>query len=87
MANSAQARKRARQANVRRERNMGQRSMYRTEIKKLEAAIEAGNKDQATELFRSASKNLDRVASKGLIHKNKAARLKSRLSKRVSALS
>lgn len=86
MANSAQARKRARQANKRRERNMSQRSMYRTEIKKLEAAIEAGDKEQATELLRSSSANLDKVASKGLIHKNKAARHKSRLTKRVAAL-
>lgn len=86
MANSAQARKRARQAEVRRQNNAGRRSMMRTELKKVDAAIEAGDKTAAEGAYKSAVPLLDRLANKGLIHKNKAARHKSRLNARIRAL-
>ena len=87
MANSAQARKRARQAEKRRQHNAGRRSMMRTEIKKVDAAIEAGDKAAAEGAYKSAVPLLDSLANKGLIHKNKAARHKSRLNAKIRALS
>lgn len=86
MANSAQARKRARQAEVRRQNNASHRSMMRTYVKNVIKAIDAGNKESAEAAFKQAAPILDRMAGKGLIHKNKAARHKSRLSKQISAL-
>lgn len=86
MANSAQARKRARQAEERRQRNAGRRSMMRTEIKKVVQAIDAGDKATAESAFKSAVPMLDSLAMKGLIHKNKAARHKSRLNAKIRAL-
>ena len=86
MANSAQAKKRARQAEDNRQRNAGQRSAMRTSIKKLQTAIEAGDKEQATTAFQAAVSHLDRMARKGVIHKNAAARSKSRLNNAVRAL-
>lgn len=86
MANSAQARKRARQAENRRQHNAGRRSMMRTQLKKVEAAIEAGDKASAEGAFKLAAPLLDSLATKGLIHKNKAARHKSRLNARIRAL-
>ena len=86
MANSAQARKRARQGTIRRERNVAHKSKFRTVIKNTVYAIEAGDKDKATEMFKIAVPVIDSTASKGIIHKNKAARHKSRLNKRIKAL-
>ena len=86
MANSNQARKRARQAVKNREHNMGLRSRMRTAVKKVFAAVEAGDKEAATAPFKSAESVIDNTANKGLIHKNKAARDKSRLNARVKAL-
>jgi small subunit ribosomal protein S20 len=86
VANSAQARKRAKQAKVARERNMSQRSMTRTSIKKVVNAIESGDKDAAQAAYTAAVPVIDRMARKGLLHANKAARHKSRLSKRIQAL-
>ncbi len=86
MANSPQAKKRARQANVSRVRNASQRSMVRTYIKKVIAAIEAGDKAVATAAYAEMVPVLDRMADKGIFHKNKAARYKSRLSAQVKAL-
>ena len=86
MANSAQARKRARQAEKHRQHNAGRRSMMRTEVKKVIAAIEAGDKAAAEGAFRAAAPLLDSLATKGLIHKNKAARHKSRLNAKIRAL-
>ena len=86
MANSAQAKKRARQAEDNRQRNAGQRSAMRTSIKKLQSAIEAGDKELATTEFKAAVPHLDRMARKGVIHKNAAARSKSRLNNAVRAL-
>ena len=86
MANSAQAKKRARQAEDSRKRNASQRSAMRTSVKSLQKAIDAGDKEQATAAYQAAVPVLDRMARKGLIHKNAAARSKSRLNKAVSAL-
>jgi small subunit ribosomal protein S20 len=86
LANSAQARKRARQAEARRQRNAGRRSEMRTEVKKVVSAIEAGDRQAAEEAFKAAVPLLDNLAGKGLIHKNKAARHKSRLNAKIRAL-
>jgi len=86
LANSPQARKRARQAEQSRQRNASQRSMMRTEVKKVVKAIDAGDKAAAETAYRSAVPLLDSMATKGLIHKNKAARHKSRLNARIRAL-
>jgi small subunit ribosomal protein S20 len=86
LANSDQARKRARQAENRRQRNAGRRSEMRSEIKKVIKAIEAGDKAAAEGAFRAAMPLLDSLAGKGLIHKNKAARHKHRLNAKIRAL-
>ena len=86
MANSAQARKRARQAEKHRQLNASQRSAMRTTIKAIRKAIVAGDKTQATAAFQAAGPVLDRMARKGLIHKNTAARGKSRLNNAVRAM-
>ncbi|MCV6605857.1 30S ribosomal protein S20 [bacterium SCSIO 12696] len=86
MANSPQARKRARQNDKRRVHNAGLRSMVRTYIKKVYAAIEAGDAAAAQEAYTAAVPVIDRIADKGIIHKNKAARHKSRLNAQVKAL-
>ena len=86
MANSAQARKRARQGEVRRRQNASFRSMVRTYIKKVNAAIAEGDHAAATEAYKSAVPIIDRMADKGIIHKNKAARHKSRLNTAIKAL-
>ena len=87
MANSAQAKKRARQAEGRRRHNASLRSLVRTVIKKVIAAIDAGDAEQATAAYSEAVPVIDRMADKGIIHKNKAARHKSRLNDRIKALS
>ncbi len=87
MANSRQARKRARQAEKRRQHNVGLRSMMRTAIKKVRAAIDGGEKETAKQAFQQMEKVVDRFANKGLIHDNKAARYKSRLSAQIKAMS
>ena len=87
MANTAQAKKRARQNEKRRQHNASLRSMVRTYLKKVDAAIAAGVKADAQEAYASAVPVLDRMADKGIIHKNKAARHKSRLNAQVKALS
>lgn len=86
MANTKQAKKRARQAEKRRMHNASRRSMLRSHIKKVLIAI--GNKDaaQAKETFAAAVPVIDRMANKGLIHKNKAARHKSRLAAKINSL-
>jgi small subunit ribosomal protein S20 len=86
VANSPQARKRARQNNRRRELNVGMRSMMRTEIKKVLKAMDAGDKAAAQAAFTAAVPVLDRMADKELLHKNKAARHKSRLNARIHAM-
>ncbi len=86
MANTAQSKKRARQAETHRQRNASYRAMFRTALKKVLAAITAGNKDEATTAFKAAVSVIDKTSNKGLIHKNKAARYKSRLNTRVHAM-
>ena len=86
MANSAQARKRARQADKRREHNMSLRSRMRTAVKKVIKAIQEGNKDQAQTAYRDCTSTIDTMANKGLVHKNKVARHKSRLNARIRAM-
>ena len=86
MANIKSAKKRARQAEKRRRHNAGLRSMVRTYIKKVVLAIEAGNKENAQQAYQEAVPVIDRMVTKGIIHKNKAARHKSRLNSQVKAL-
>ncbi len=86
MANTAQAKKRAKQAEKSRVRNAGQRSNLRTFIKKVLAAVKAGDKEKAQAAFNTAQPIIDSAVNKGLIHKNKAARGKSRLSAKVKAI-
>ncbi len=83
MANTAQAKKRAKQAEKHRQHNASLRSMVRTYLKKVITTIEGGNKEQAQQAFLAAQPVIDRMADKGIIHKNKAARHKSRLTKRI----
>lgn len=87
MANSPQARKRARQNENRRTHNASLRSMMRTYLKKTYAAIESGEAEAAQAAYNTVVPILDRIADKGIIHKNKAARHKSRLNAQVKALS
>ncbi|RLA33284.1 MAG: 30S ribosomal protein S20 [Gammaproteobacteria bacterium] len=86
MANSAQARKRARQTEKHRQLNASQRSMLRTYIKRVLGAIDAGDADAAAEAYKTATPIIDRMAGKGLIHKNKAARHKARMNARIRAI-
>ena len=86
MANSAQAKKRARQAEKRRQHNASLRSKMRTSIKKVVYAIEAGEKDTASEAYKNAVPVIDSMAGKNIITANKAARHKSRLNARIRAL-
>lgn len=86
MANSPQSKKRARQAKKLRNHNASLRSMVRTYIKKVITAIEGGNHEEAGKAYAQAVPVIDRMADKGIIHKNKAARHKSRLNAQVKAL-
>jgi small subunit ribosomal protein S20 len=86
LANSAQARKRARQASKRNGRNQAQRNEMRTYIKRVVKQIAAGSKDDAIEAYKQAVPAIDSAVSKGLIHKNKAARHKSRLNVQIKAM-
>jgi small subunit ribosomal protein S20 len=86
VANTVQAKKRARQAEKHRQHNASFRSMVRTAIKRVVAAIETGDKDQAQAAYAEAVPVIDRMADKGIIHKNKAARHKSRLNAQIKDL-
>ncbi len=86
MANSAQAKKRARQNDVRRQHNAALRSKMRTHIKHVRSAISAGEKEQAQEAFKVAVPILDKMAGKGILHKNSASRCKSRLSAGIKTM-
>ncbi|WP_133479978.1 30S ribosomal protein S20 [Cognatilysobacter segetis] len=86
MANIKSAKKRAKQTIVRNMRNASQRSMLRTAVKKVLKALNANDAAAAEAAFASAQPLLDRFGSRGLIHKNKAARHKSRLNARIKAL-
>jgi small subunit ribosomal protein S20 len=86
MANSAQAKKRARQSADQRLHNMAQRSAYRTAVKKVRKAIEAGDKTAAQATLNAEMSVIDSLADKRIVHKNKAARNKSRLSAAIKAM-
>ena len=86
MANSPQARKRAKQNNKRRAHNASLRSLVRTKMKQVLAAVGTGEHEAAQEAFNNAVPVIDRMANKGIINKNKAARHKSRLNAKVKAL-
>ena len=86
MANIKSSKKRAKQAVVRNARNAAQRSMLRTAVKKVLKALDANDATGARAAFDVAQPILDRYSARGLIHKNKAARHKSRLSARINAL-
>ena len=86
MANIQSAKKRARQAVKLRMHNASQRSMLRTQIKKVINAIEAKDKEAAENAYKEAVPVIDAMVSKGIIHKNKAARHKSRLNSHLKAL-
>lgn len=86
MANIASAKKRARQSVKRRVRNAAQRSMVRSAIRNVVKAVSAKDKPKAETAFKDMVPVLDRYADKGLIHKNKAARHKSRLAHQIAAL-
>ncbi|MBD3306516.1 30S ribosomal protein S20 [candidate division KSB3 bacterium] len=86
MANHKSAIKKMRQDEERRLRNKMYKTRMKTAVKNVEAALNAQDKEAAKQAFRDAVPVIDRVASKGVIHKNKAARKKSRLAKRVNAL-
>ena len=86
MANSPQAKKRARQNERRFEINKARRSRIRTHLRKVEEAIASGDKEAATAALRAAQPELMRGVTKGVFHKNTAARKMSRLNARVNAL-
>lgn len=86
MANSPQAKKRAKQNEKRRQLNSSHRSKMRTFIKKVIYALEAKDKAGAEVAYQAAVPIIDSMVPKGIIHKNKAARYKSRLAKRIATL-
>lgn len=87
MANSAQARKRARQSEKQRSHNASLRSTLRTAIKKVSKAVADGDKAAAHQVFQESQSVIDRIADKRIIHKNKASRHKSRLVSAIKAMS
>jgi small subunit ribosomal protein S20 len=86
MANSAQAKKRARQAEVTRQRNASLKSELRTAVKKVKKAIATGDKAAATKTMHDSQAVIDRIADKKIVHKNLVSRTKSRLSSAIKAL-
>jgi small subunit ribosomal protein S20 len=86
MANSAQARKRARQAEETRQHNASLKSALRTAVKKVRKAIATGDKTAATSQLKASQAVIDRITDKKIIHKNTASRTKSRLAQAIRAL-
>jgi small subunit ribosomal protein S20 len=86
MANTASARKRSRQSETQRQHNASLRSELRTAVKNARKAIEAGDKGAAQTILQRATSTIDRIADKNIIHKNKAARHKSRLAAALKAM-
>ena len=86
MANTVQARKRARQNEIRRKHNTSLRSAMRTAIKKVRKAVEAGDKAAATAVLQASQAVIDRISDKRILHKNAASRNKSRLAQAVKAM-
>jgi len=86
VANIKSAQKRAKQTIARNARNVAQRSMLRTAVKKVVNALNSNDAEAARDALNAAQPILDRMSARGLIHQNKAARHKSRLSARIKAL-
>ncbi len=86
MPNSISARKRLRQNKVRRHRNRSTKSAMKTQIKKVTTAVEAGDADTAEKEFVEAARKLDQAGANRVIHKNTAARYKSRLQKKIKSI-
>lgn len=86
MANIKSAKKRARQSEKRRRHNMAMRSRVRTYIKRVITAIAGGNREEATARYKEAMPVIDAMANRGILHKNKAARHKSRLNKQIKGM-
>ena len=86
MANIESAKKRARQSEEQRQHNASLRSEFRTAVKNVKKAIDAGDKNAAQALLKDAFSTIDSIADKDIIHKNKAARHKSRLSAAIKAM-
>jgi small subunit ribosomal protein S20 len=86
MANTVQAKKRIRQNTKHYQHNTALSSMYRTYVKNVVNAVQAKDKKAAEEAFKSAVPVIDRMVSKGIVHKNKAARHKSRLASHIKAM-
>ncbi|MES2565034.1 MAG: 30S ribosomal protein S20 [Pseudomonadota bacterium] len=86
MANTASARKRARQSESQRQHNSSLRSEFRTAVKSVTKAIEVGDKSAASTVYQRAVSRIDSIADKNIIHKNKAARHKSRLSAAIKGM-
>ena len=87
MPTTNSAKKRHRQNTKKRAKNRAAKSMLRTQVRKVTTTVAGGDKDAIESEFRTAVQKLDRAAAKGVIHKNAAARRKSRLAKRVNAAS
>ena len=86
MPNTRSAKKRLRQNTVRKHRNLAIKREMRHQVRKVRDAVEAGNVDEAETEFRLVAKKLDRAGAQNLIHRNAAARLKSRLSAKIKAI-
>jgi small subunit ribosomal protein S20 len=86
MANSAQARKRARQTEKTRQRNVGLKSSLRSAVKKVRKSIAAGDKTAATKELQAQQSIIDRIADKKIVHKNTASRSKMRLAQAIKAM-
>ena len=86
MANSAQAKKRAKQAEATRQRNASQKSELRTAVKKVRKAIAAGDKAAAAKTLQESQAVMDSIADKKIVHKNLASRTKSRLAHAIKAM-
>ena len=86
MANSAQAKKRARQSEATRKRNASQKSELRTAVKKVRKAIAAGDKAAAAKVLQESQSTIDRIADKKVVHKNLASRTKARLAQAIKVL-
>ena len=86
MAHSLSAKKRVRQNAKRRVINRARKSVLKTEIKHLDTAIDAGDTDQAKNQLKDLTQKLDKFSTTSTMHKNTAARIKSRMSRRVNAL-
>ncbi len=86
MANIQSAKKRARQNDKRRAHNMAMRSRLRTALRKMLTAIQKGKKDEAQQVYKAAAPEIDRMVSKGILRKNRAARYKSRLNAKVKGM-